>query len=153
MEICGELNDLVPLCYKDATRLDDFHSLKERVQIYQRLRAAEAFNTVLRSLDLKTDDIFINSAAMVYKALNCSISRVQYKDERFKTIGDGLTTHGHTHAGWRLGLREVFEIQKPGEIEKFFPFGKLQRRMLWHAGKPAQILNLLKNGLYILFFS
>jgi hypothetical protein len=147
LEICGELNDLVPLAVKDCRRLDDFHTVKERIQSYTRLRAAEAFNQIVRSVEIHEEDIFSNSAVKVYKSLGCSIERLQYKDERFKTIGDSLTTHGHTHTGWRLCLREVFEVQKPGEIEKFFPFGKLQRKMLWHGAKPSQLLYTLKNGL------
>lgn len=147
LEICGELNDVIPQCLRD-NRQDDFQTLKERVIIYQRLRAAECFNNLLRSLDVNEDEIYNNTAVKVYKSLNCGIKRLNYKDDKFSMISNSLTTHGHTHGGFRLVLREAFDLQKDGEMEKFYPFVKLpMRKMLWHAGSAPQILSYLKNGI------
>lgn len=145
LEVISELDELIPLRLRD-NRLDDFHTLKERTMTYQKLRAAETFNILLRGIDVPEDEIFACSGAKIYRSLNCELNRVQYTDETFKVLQDSMFTHGNTHKGFTVSLREAFAVKKQGETEKFNPFTKLQRKMLWSSGKPVEMLTRLKNS-------
>ena len=145
LEIISELDELMPLRVRD-NRLDDFHTLKERTSVYQSLRAAETFNYLLRSIEMGDEDIFTCSGAKIYRSLNCELNRIGYTDETYKLLQDSMFTHGSTHNGFSLNLREAFSVKKEGEMEKYYPFSKLQRKMLWHSGHPVESLTKLKNG-------
>jgi len=101
----------------------------------------------MRNLEINEEEVFVNTAFKIYRQMNCEFLRIQYKDETFQLLQSSMFTHGSTHQGFSLNLREAFQIQRQGDLERFFPFAKLDRKMLWHAAKPTELLHKLKLGL------
>lgn len=101
----------------------------------------------MRNVEVNEEDIFVNTAYKIYSQLNCTLTRLQYKDENFNLLQQTMFTHGSTHNNFQLHLREAFQVSRQSEIDRFFPYAKLDRKMLWHSAKPSELLYKLKYGL------
>jgi len=59
-------------------------------------------------------------------------------------------SHGPTHDQYTLEIKDLFEIKRFGEEQKFYPFKQLHNRMLlWHGSRVTNFVGILSEGLKV----
>lgn len=86
-----------------------------------------------------------------YEQLKTHIEVLDEDTEEFKHIKQYVTnTHASTHTHYSLDIKEVFKVQRKGELRRYKPFKKLHnRKLLWHGSRTTNFAGILSQGLRI----
>jgi len=92
-----------------------------------------------------------NLVDLHYNALHCKISPLEVDDPTFVTLEKMVGgTHAPTHADWKLDVKGIFSLERPGEKLRNSPFQCLpNRRLLWHGSRTSNFIGILAQGLRI----
>ena len=150
-ELSTEFNRLVPQQFKVSTNqmIDDVAKLRLAHKLLIVLTGICAQVSLVKHIDYEEsspgqplDDL--------YRAMDCQLRPLpQIDNQVFSQIKAMMTAHGETHEHMKLHMLSVFDIQKEGLFQSFFPFRQLKRRMLWLGASSPNIVEYLTRGLSI----
>lgn len=120
--------------------------VREKLTLLESLQEMEIANTLsIRSLkQLETK----HPVDVYYSQLKCKI--IPVSDAFSETLQEWLVgTKANSH-NFQLKLVQGYEVERTGELERYWPFSKLEnKRLLWHGSRITNFVGILSNGLKI----
>uniref|UniRef100_A0A914PMY3 Poly [ADP-ribose] polymerase n=1 Tax=Panagrolaimus davidi TaxID=227884 RepID=A0A914PMY3_9BILA len=127
--------------------IDTLDELKQELELLEFLSDIEA---AVASLSIEVKNVeTLHHLDKKYAQLKCDLQPLDKDHDRFKLVETYLLkTHTHAHNGYTMKLKNVYEIKKHGEDEKFkAEIGN--RRLLWHGSRITNWHGILSSGLRI----
>jgi poly [ADP-ribose] polymerase len=110
------------------------------------LELLDDIEVAIKALAQKSD--LTNPIDRNYEQLECELKPLSRDSDTFKLIDEYIkNTHGQTHNNYSLKLIDVFEAERPGEVERFVDHGN--RMLLWHGSRVTNWAGILSQGLRI----
>lgn len=122
--------------------------VKEKLEMVQSLGEVEIASKIL-STGVAMDE---HPADAHYKRLKCVMEPLDHSHPTVAMIKDYVrTTHGATHSSYNLEVRQVFDLLRDGEAERFTRIGEPigNRVLLWHGSRLSNYVGILSQGLRI----
>lgn len=121
--------------------------LKEKLLMVEALADIEVAH---RMLDAGTA-AEANPVDKNYANLKCQLTPLDPTSEIWSDIVTYVkNTHGHTHTGYDIKVKQIFEAARDEETKRFEPFAKNPNRMLlWHGSRLTNWVGILSQGLRI----
>uniref|UniRef100_A0AC35FQG0 Poly [ADP-ribose] polymerase n=1 Tax=Panagrolaimus sp. PS1159 TaxID=55785 RepID=A0AC35FQG0_9BILA len=127
--------------------IDTLDELKQELELLEFLSDIEA---AVASLSIEVKNVeTLHPLDKKYAQLKCDLEPLDKDHDRFKLVETYLLkTHTHAHNGYTMKLKNVYEIKKHGEDQKFkAEIGN--RRLLWHGSRITNWHGILSSGLRI----
>ena len=141
----------IPHTWREGTTppvIADLTQLKLRVDTLETL--AEIQTAILLSKEKSAADVHPLDAN--YGKLGCNLVALAPASAEYKMIAT-LVQNGysqHNNAGSKLSIKQVFEIDRAGETERFAPWAQdAKRKLLWHGSGLQNWVGILSQGLRI----
>jgi len=127
--------------------------IKDKAHLKQKLEMVEA----LADIEIATKLLKITSGGrenpvdVHYQKLKCGITPLDHKSEEWEIIQEYITnTHAKTHNKYGLTIKDIFEMDREGETERFKDYKKNKNRMLlWHGSRLTNFVGIISQGLRI----
>lgn len=118
--------------------------LQEKVNLIQSLIDIEIAHKILEE-NVKDEEHPCDSH---YKKLNCKLRHIKKIEDTYSLLNEYLTNTTSDYAYQKINLLEAFEIERPGEHEKFKEhLGN--KMLLWHGSRITNFVGILSQGLRI----
>ncbi|ELR24303.1 Poly(ADPribose) polymerase catalytic domain containing protein, partial [Acanthamoeba castellanii str. Neff] len=84
-------------------------------------------------------------------ALNTTLEPVDRNSRDWSIVAQYVkNTHAPTHTSYKLRLKELYAVERPGEEERFKPYAALgNQQLLWHGSRLTNWMGILSQGLRI----
>jgi len=131
----------VPVVIKDKTLL------KQKLEMVEALADIEIATKLLKVTSGGRD----NPVDVHYQKLKCGITPLDKKSEEWEIIQEFVTnTHAKTHNKYGLTIKDIFEMDREGESDRYSEFKKNKNRMLlWHGSRLTNFVGIISQGLRI----
>ncbi|CAD5230121.1 unnamed protein product [Bursaphelenchus okinawaensis] len=133
----------IPHCFGMAQppSLREFEDIKDELSLLEALVQTEV--TVENT---KKQIEKVNPSDRNYQRLNCGLKPLAKSVKAYKTIEKYLkNTHGPTHKGYKMKLKNVFELEKEGGFRSDID----NHQLLWHGSRLLNWFGILLKGLQI----
>lgn len=148
-ELSSEFNELIPQTYKMAQNqmIDEAAKLRSATRLVKSLMGIQAMTSLIKSLEY-TEASTENPLDQIYRKMNCRITPLDAGNSLvYDTILKMTSSHAANHQSMKIEVLEVFQIEKEGEIQAFWPFRHMKRRMLWFGAPSSKIIECLEQGI------
>lgn len=134
---------------KKPPLLNDLELIKTKISMLDNLSEIEIAYSLLKSEDEENKDA--DPIDKHYVKLKTKVDVLDKKSDEYKMIENYVTnTHAATHSHYKLGVEEVFKIERQGEKKRYKPFKQLHnRQLLWHGSRLTNFAGILSQGLRI----
>lgn len=130
--------------FKVPPLIKTLEEVKSKMDLLDTLIDIEAAVKIIKS----GNENEIHKADNFYQNLKCEMKPLAKDSEIFGTLSDYLhNTHGHTHAGYKLTIEDIFELEKEGENDRFLDHGN--KKLLWHGSRLTNWGGIFSQGLRI----
>uniref|UniRef100_A0AC34FAX1 Poly [ADP-ribose] polymerase n=1 Tax=Panagrolaimus sp. ES5 TaxID=591445 RepID=A0AC34FAX1_9BILA len=132
---------------RPPTPITTLDELKQELELLEFLSDIEAAVASL-NVEVKSKET-LHPLDKKYAQLKCDLEPIPRDHDRFNLVETYLMkTHTHAHNGFTMKLKNVYEVRKHGEDEKFkAEIGN--RRLLWHGSRITNWHGILSSGLRI----
>jgi poly [ADP-ribose] polymerase len=132
---------------RQPSPITTLEQLKHELELLEILSEIEAAVASINQKLETTDDL--HPLDKTYAKLKCDLQPLPNDHERFKLVETYLhRTHTSAHNSYKMTLKNVYEVNKHGEGEKFkSELGN--RRLLWHGSRITNWHGILSSGLRI----
>lgn len=123
--------------------IDNLDKIRTRFTVVEHLRDIITPVKLYKAIQMKSG-AEKNPIDLIYNRLGFEISKVEKESKEHDLVLQMMGTHGEIHQNFELELRDIFSV-KGDEIEvDFYPFRKLDRKLLWLGGRESKMANILK---------
>lgn len=149
-ELSSKFSELIPQMNQRSSSflIDDILKLRQKFSTVCQLRGVVTYLELIKELDLFSGNEF-NPIDNLFPKLKTTLVRIPNQSEERVKIEQGLVTHGKKHSRFDLNLRDLYRIEKEDQRAAFWPFRKLNRKLLWHGDTAINITSKIKNGIDI----
>lgn len=151
-EMSAEFFHLIPQNFKIAQNqiIDDLNKLKKTYHMLQMLVGIYHQVAVVKQVEsYHPDDRPVLEEA--YSLMGCQLKHVSPTDSPvYSDVAKMFGSHGQSHMSMKLLIKDVFEVQREGQFQAFFPFRKLARRMLWLGAPTPKVFEYLSKGVTLI---
>lgn len=148
-ELSAEFGSIIPQNYKTSQNqmIDDTTKLRRAYHLVSLLTGIShqvaLFNNIEFSELTKGQPI-----DQIYSTIGCQLRPMQQtNNELFDNIKKLMTAHSANHQSMRLSIKDVFEVHRDGDLQNYFPFRQLKRRLLWLGAPIPKIAEYLARGI------
>lgn len=144
-ELSDQFDKYIPLLRRKSTvnLIDDVEKLKIRFMVVEHLRDIITSVELFRAIEMKSG-AEKNPIDLIYSRLNTHLEKVERESEAYELVLQMMTTHGENHNAFELELKDVFYLKNEEQDVSFYPFRKLERKLLWLGGRNSKISSVLK---------
>ncbi|CEL98091.1 unnamed protein product [Vitrella brassicaformis CCMP3155] len=127
--------------------LDSPSKVREKLRMLEALADIEIATKLLK----ERSDVSEHPADAKYRSLRCDIRPLKSTEDMYKLIASYVSrTHGKTHSYWKLKTKNVYEIHREGEEQRFSKHKDNDNRLLlWHGSRLTNYVGILSQGLRI----
>jgi poly [ADP-ribose] polymerase len=147
-ELSGDFNCLIPLNHKVAQNqmIDDIAKLRRAYYLVTVLLGMCYQVQLIKTIEF--DELSKTQPLdQVYASLGCQLRPLPHSgNPTSESIHKMLTSIGTNHQGMKLIVRDIMEVHREKEMEAFFPFKQLKRKMLWIGAPMPRIVEYLYRG-------
>ncbi|XP_024534422.1 poly [ADP-ribose] polymerase 2 [Selaginella moellendorffii] len=148
-QLSNEFYTIIPHNFGHRSIRDQ--TIRTKEQLKSKLEMVEALGEIQVATKILKSGNEDDPAYAQYKRLKCELDPLNTDTEEYEMIESYLkNTHGHTHSGYKLEIRQAFKVSRAGEDERFQPFKDNHNRMLlWHGSRLSNWTGILSQGLRI----
>ncbi|CAN7940235.1 unnamed protein product [Ixodes hexagonus] len=144
---CNEFYSCIPHAF--GRRRPDVINTHEKIQ--EKMKLLEALEDIEVAVRLLQNELRVKNVHpldRLYTSLRCELTELNKDDSDYKLVSRYVSsTHGETHAQYRLKLQHVFRVDKSEHAARFV---RLEPRMLlWHGSRASNWTGILCEGLRV----
>eukprot|EP00916_Digyalum_oweni_P014610 GHVL01023971.1.p1 GENE.GHVL01023971.1~~GHVL01023971.1.p1 ORF type:complete len:547 (+),score=90.13 GHVL01023971.1:3-1643(+) len=126
-------------------KIDTLAKLKDKLDMVSSLADIGLAAKIIKN---ETPDDNENRIDKHYKQLNCKLEPMEESNNMFKIINEYTTnTHGRTHTAWKVKVKNVFQLDREDETERYKKFENNENRMLlWHGSRLTNYVGILSQA-------
>lgn len=147
-ELSTDFSCLIPLNNKAAQNqmIDDITKLRRTYHLTSLMIGILTQVQLVKSIEF--DELSKSQPVdLIYQQLGCQLRPLPHLNNPVsESIHKMMTSIGANHQGTNLVVRDIFEINRDREVELFFPFRQLKRKMLWLGAPVPKIVEYLYKG-------
>ncbi|CEF70500.1 Poly [ADP-ribose] polymerase 2 [Strongyloides ratti] len=133
---------------KKPKLIETIDDLKKEIELLDTLWDIEATMKTMKEEKPKKE-IAINPLDEFYDKMKCGLKVLSPKNKMRKIIEDVIqNTQGPTHTWYKYNVKNVFEVKRETEDEKFLK-DIPNRKLLWHGSRVTNWYGILSQGLRI----
>jgi poly [ADP-ribose] polymerase len=152
IELSNQFYTNIPQNYgmKRLPPIDDIKIVQSKVKLLDVLKEIDIANRFI-NMALFQGKENLNPLDCFYDLLNVKFRRLNSEIDTICNIRKALIdTHGPTHNNFGMDIIDIFETERKGERERYFPFSYLpNRKLLWHGSRTTNFVGILSEGLRI----
>lgn len=144
-QLSEKFDQYIPILRRKANvnLIDDLDKLKMRFSVVEHVRDVLPSVELYKAIVMKSG-AEKNPIDLIYGKLETHLVKIEKETEEFELVVQMMGTHGKNHGTFELELRDVFALKNNEQEVNFYPFKKINRKLLWLGGRASKMGCILK---------